>query len=118
MDRIDQMEHIDKKYRENEIDWDDYFYDIIGVSKMSEEIEQVELLFSKDQAPYIKTKPLHPSQKSYSQQDGSLLVKIEVGLNYELETLLLSFGDKVKILKPIILLKNIKSRLKSSLNQY
>lgn len=118
LDRIEHIEQTDKKFIENDLDWDDYFYDIIGVSKMSEEVEEVELLFTKEQAPYVETKPIHPSQKSYQQDNGSLLVKLSVGLNFELQSQLLSFGDQVKVLKPQILSEQIKSRLKKGFDQY
>ena len=118
LDRIEQMEQTDHNYIDSERDWDEYFYDIVGVSKMSEQVEEVELLFTKEQAPYIETKPIHPSQKSYLQDDGKLLVKLSVGLNFELQSQLLSFGDQVKIIKPASLSEHLKTRLKKGFDQY
>lgn len=118
LDRIKGVQETDKAYRETVIDWDDYFYDIIGVTKLSGELDQIELSFTADQAPYISTKPLHSSQKSYLNKDGSLLVKLELIINYEFETLLLSFGEKVKVLKPSSLQDSIRTRLKKGFSQY
>ena len=69
------------------------------------------------QAPYIITKPLHETQKHYEVEDG-LLVKLSLIPNFELEQLILSFGDGVKVITPIHLKDKIVSRIQNSLNQY
>ena len=56
------------------------------------------------------TKPLHPTQKIDWEGD-SLIAKIEVIPNYELETLILSFGEKVEVLEPKELLTRIEDRI-------
>lgn len=118
LDRIKEVQETDKEYRETEVNWDEYFYDIIGVTKLSGELDKIELIFTADQAPYINTKPLHASQKAHVNEDGSLLVKLELIINYEFETLLLSFGEKVKVLKPSSLQDSLKKRLKAGYSQY
>jgi predicted DNA-binding transcriptional regulator YafY len=119
LDRIKCIEDADTKYIENDMDWEDFFYDIIGVSKSEKgKVEEVKLLFTKDQAPYIQTKPIHPSQKSTILEDGSLEVKIKVELNYELEMKILSYGEKVTVLEPIELINKIKNRVKQTLDKY
>jgi len=114
LDRIESVEIIRKEYRQTDIDWNDYFYDIIGVTRYQDkEPESVVLEFTKDVAPYIQTKPLHPSQKT-EWVDDRLRVTIEVIPNYELESLILSFGEKVKVKKPQKLIQVIKTRLSSA----
>jgi predicted DNA-binding transcriptional regulator YafY len=117
LDRIVEFKEIDGAYIPNKTDWEDYFYDIIGVTKPLEgEVETVELEFSKDQAPYVKTKPIHPTQRASELEDGRLLVKIKVIPNYELEKTILGFGEQVKVLAPESLKISIKDRIvKSSL---
>ena len=118
LDRIEEIEEVDSKYEPNKTDWEDYFYDIIGVTKKEVEIQEVELLFSKAQAPYIQTKPLHPSQRSALKEDGSLGVKIKVVPNYELERLILSFGEAVKVISPSELRRKVVQRIMESHKQY
>ncbi len=119
LDRIISIKEVDKNYIEDKTDWEDFFYDIIGVSKpIDGEVELIELLFAKEQAPYIQTKPLHPSQKSTLNEDGSLSVTIKVVINYELEMKLLGFADKVIILSPKNLKHKIKDRLFNAVNNY
>lgn len=119
LDRIVSINEIDQKYKEDKMDWEDFFYDIIGVSKpINAVVEVVELLFTSEQAPYIQTKPLHPSQKSKTNEDGSLSVTIKVVINYELEMKLLSFGEKVTVLSPQSLLEKISNRLHQASKKY
>ena len=101
LDRIEEIKPIKAKYEECEIDFKEYFEDIIGVSKPNGAVPiKIELFFSREEAPYILTKPLHGSQKKIIDDEHGLLISIEVIPNYELEKLLLSFGERVTIQKP------------------
>jgi len=52
------------KYKASSIDWNDYFYESIGVTRPDGiQVHEIVLKFSPDVAPYVITKPLHPSQK-------------------------------------------------------
>ena len=118
LDRIKSIEELNVSYQDNETDWDFHFASIYGVSKpFDQNEEEVQLLFTKMQAPYIITKPLHETQKHYTEEDG-LLVKLSLIPNFELEQLILSFGDGVKVIAPIHLKEKIVSRIQNSLNQY
>lgn len=120
LDRINgEIEKTNNKYKEDTTDWEEFFDDIIGVSKnIDSKIEEVKLIFNKEQAPYIETKPLHWSQKSKYLDDGSLEIRIKVMLNYELEMRILSFGEKVKVIEPAILVTTIFNRIKKQFENY
>lgn len=113
LDRINgEIQKTNLVYRSDDTDWFEFFDDIIGVSKDPEkQLQEIKLLFSPEQAPYISTKPLHPSQKARLIEDGSLEVRIYVIPNYELETRILSFGEKVKVVAPTTLVSAIKKRI-------
>ena len=116
LDRIESISPTRKEYIPTDIDWNDYFYDIVGVTRFQDkDVEKVVLEFAKEVAPYVETKPIHPSQKSEWVGD-KLRVTIEVIPNYELESLILSFGEKVKVEKPVNLAKLIKERLKLAID--
>ena len=111
VDRIQSITETDDQYKLSNIDWEMYFYDIVGVTRLlDDEPCEVTLRFVPSVAPYITTKPIHPSQRSRLSEDG-LEVKIKVILNYELESLLLSFGDRVEVLSPASLRKKVGDRL-------
>jgi predicted DNA-binding transcriptional regulator YafY len=119
LDRIESIQEIDAIYVQANIDWEDFFYDMIGVTRTEgAEVEKVELIFDKQQAPYIQTKPVHPSQKSSVLESGELEVRIEVVINYELEMKLLSFGEKVKVVAPVGLKEQILYRLNKASRLY
>lgn len=118
IDRVKTIEETTLPFEESSIDWSSYFDDVIGVTKRDSQIEIIELLFPPKQAPYIMTKPLHETQKKKYNDERGLLVTIEVIPNYELETLLLSFGDKVTVLSPSHLQYRIKERLQNAITNY
>jgi len=118
LDRIENLSETDIKYQTSDIDWDDYFYDIIGVTRpINVEIQKIILNFTKELAPYIITKPIHPSQK-HKMINDILEVKINVIPNYELEQLILSFGDNVTVIAPENLRNSIFTKIKSAYNNY
>lgn len=119
LDRIVEASATGDLYKPSEIDWEDYFYDFIGPTKTTDkEVEDVHLLFRETAVNYVLTKPLHPSQRNEELTDGSLIVKLKLIPNYELETVILGFGDKVEVLIPVDLRKRISERLFNASNQY
>ena len=66
--------------------------------------------FSPKQAPYILTKPLYGSQKKKVKNTDGLTITIELVPNYELKSLLLSFGENVKIISPLWLDEELKRK--------
>ncbi len=102
LDRIKAVKEADVPWSGNrKYNFSEYFEDVIGINKgknLSPEL--ITLWFSNEKAPYILTKPLHGSQKKKKQDETGLIITIEVIPNYELKSLLLSFGNEVKVLSP------------------
>ena len=119
-DRIKGISDANVAYKPTDVDFFDYFDEMIGVSKDTRtEPQIVKLWVSPAQWPYIKTKPLHgATQHLVSQDEQGAVITIEVYLNYELEQLLLSFGEKVKVLEPMELKERIKQRLAEAAKNY
>lgn len=117
VDRIKAVEHLSKKYIESDIDFSEYFDDVIGVSVSDGPIEHLELMVSKFRYPYIQTKPLHWSQRHIKEKDTDdhVFISLDVIPNRELISLLLSFGSDVIVISPKeiqdIVLKNIEASL-------
>jgi len=120
IDRIKSIKEISVAYHENRvINWEEYFEDIIGVTKPEEaDIEDIVLRFSGKTAMYMQTKPLHGSQKSKWLDDGSLEVSLQLIINYEMERLILSYADTVSVVQPGHLADTIRIRLAKALEQY
>ena len=119
LDRIHSVKLAHVPYRDTDIDFDEYFSDMIGVSRRNgQEPEDVVLRFPKDQYKYVATKPWHVSQKIVDENNSTISLQFHVVLNYELEQKILSFGQYVEVLSPKQLREQIKDRLNQSLQQY
>jgi len=119
LDRILAIKEAKVPFLPTDEDFFEYFDDMIGVSKDKRtELQKVKLWVSAAQWPYTKTKPLHGTQHTVKVGEDGTIITIEVYLNYELEQLLLSFGEKVKVLEPLELKERIKHRLSEAANNY
>jgi predicted DNA-binding transcriptional regulator YafY len=120
IDRIVEVKPSTIPFIENElIDWQDYFSDMIGVSKAeSAVIETIVLHFNQLTGKYMENKSIHETQKHKWIDENTLEVKIKVMVNYELERLILSYGESVKVIEPQHLKEKIKNRLLNGLNNY
>ncbi|MBL0049695.1 MAG: WYL domain-containing protein [Bacteroidetes bacterium] len=100
LDRIIKIKDIRLKFIKNEdIDFNEYFEEVIGVTVQGD-VQKVVLKIDKDLWPYIESKPLHGTQKIKKHDNDAVTISIEVKLNYELQSLLLSHGEKIEILEP------------------
>lgn len=91
----------------------EWLQDTIGVSKTSgQEKFLVKFWISKEQTPYVLTKPFHHSQQLLENRaDGSAVFSIEVVHNLELEREFLGFGQDLEVLAPRLLRKRMMDRL-------
>ncbi|GAO42660.1 helix-turn-helix transcriptional regulator [Flavihumibacter petaseus] len=94
------------------IPFDRYYSDLIGVTK-SERDRPFRVILEVDasNAPYIKTKPLHASQRVEREDAGGMIIRLDVVLNFELEREILGFGESIKVLAPRILQSRIRKRI-------
>ena len=114
LDRIIEIQPSRTDYESCQMDFQEYFEDIIGVTNNQEEQPaKIVIELSNNIIPYIQSKPIHGSQNI----KGNLL-KLELKLNYELESVILSFGENMKVLEPKKLKEIIKNRLQEVNKNY
>ena len=119
LDRIVSIKPTKLPYIKIDMDWQDYFSDIIGVTNYKDApVEEVHFVVHGKTAHYLYTKPIHESQIPHWNEDGSLDVKLKVKINYELKRLLLSYAADITILSPQSLVEEHKESLKKALEQY
>lgn len=120
IDRIVSVESSNEKFIPNiEIDWQEYFSDMIGVSKpIDGTIEEVILHFNQLTGKYMENKSIHETQKHKWLDENTFEVRIKVYLNYELERLILSYGDSIKVISPVKLKDLILDRIHKSVAKY
>lgn len=95
----------------------DQIYDnLFGL--IDEPAQMVRIQFSSDVAYLVKERRWHPSQKTESLKDGSVIVTFTAGGMDELASWVLSWGREVKVLEPQVLVEAVKSHLTRALRQY
>jgi len=118
LDRIESFEEIQMKYKEADVDFEEYFDDVIGVTVPADEPEDIIIKVVKKRYNYIKTKPLHMSQRVVEEGDDYAVISINVKVNNELEAQLLSFGSDVEVLKPASFRTRISEKIQLMNHKY
>jgi proteasome accessory factor B len=119
VDRIVDIKLTDKKFKTNkDIDLVTYFSRMIGIIDDDGSREIVVLSFTPFQANYIRTLPLHWSQKEILTNDKEVQFEYYLLLNHELMQKILSYGAEVKVIKPAALQAKHKEWLKNALTRY
>jgi predicted DNA-binding transcriptional regulator YafY len=77
--------------------------------------KEIVLKFSDRLYPYFVTKPLHEQQ---DKDDEKKTITYNIIPTIELENVILSYGEGIKVLEPETLKTRIKERLEEALNQY
>ena len=110
LDRIQEIHLSTIAYVPTEIDFAEYFDDVIGVTiPQDTEPQHILLRFSAHRLPYVLSKPLHHSQKIKDKAQG--VIEITIIPNRELEAQLLWFGNDVEVLQPETLRLQIATKI-------
>jgi predicted DNA-binding transcriptional regulator YafY len=121
LDRIQSIQYeVDIPYKKPDFDPTKYYSNTYGVTVLSDkEIIDIEMKVDKRNAPYIMTKPFHHSQEMIGEYtDGSILIRLRVHHNYEIERLILGYGPAITIVKPRRLKQRIKKLTKELYGNY
>ncbi len=119
-DRIIGYKKSNVKYRDNlKYDFKEYFNQMVGLTIFPDAVPEKVLLWVKEKEyPYLKTNPIHLSQKYVKDADGGKIISLYLYINYELEMRILSYGEGVKVLAPDHFAKHIKERIEKLQNLY
>lgn len=121
LDRIIEFQELpNEKFVEHKgVDFDIYYNDLLGVTKSEKDrAHKIVLEVDNYNAPYILTKPLHHTQTILTQNENSIVIRIDVVPNFELEREILGFGECMKVLAPRFLASRIKKRFANSVARY
>lgn len=79
----------------------EYFKDIIGVTRLTSEVRLIRLLIRNKLAPYFKLNPLHSSQKIVNElENGDIEVSIQIIPNKEFYDILFEFQPNISVIEP------------------
>lgn len=119
LDRISKITSLkDETYIDLEVDGDEYYKDVVGVTVSNSRAQRIQFWVDKQNAPYVITKPFHKSQRLIKHTEDGVIFNIFVQVNFELERLILGFGDSIEVLKPKKLRDRMLKKLKQSVKNY
>jgi predicted DNA-binding transcriptional regulator YafY len=88
------------------------------ISPLDKSPEEIILSFNPAYGNYVKTLPLHPSQKIILENKNELMVSLYLFITPDFITEILSHGSRVKVISPQSLVDEMKNRLIDSINLY
>nr|WP_253931940.1 WYL domain-containing protein [Lewinella sp. W8] len=107
------------EYRKENFDPEAYYRHTFGVTVHNGSPLDIRLWVDRHNAPYVLTKPLHHSQELLERrEDHSIVLGLQLQQNYELERLLLGFGEGVEVLAPNRLRRRIHHLLRRAVRRY
>lgn len=120
LDRMDDIDISKSKYREKySYNISELFLHSFGIiSDDGKKPETVQLKFTYEQGQYVKTYPLHSSQRIVKEAGDEVIVEVCLFITYDFIKELLSYADELEVVKPAQLRTKMKSYLKNSLKHY
>jgi len=120
LDRIELFDLSDQKFiLTKEYNESIYFENVLGITiPENAKPELIELKFTPERSPYIKTKPIHHSQKLIQENENGIVVQLKLVVNKELISELLSYGKDLMVLKPESLAEITKDDLLKAIHSY
>ncbi|MBK6444340.1 MAG: WYL domain-containing protein [Bacteroidetes bacterium] len=120
---LDRMKDITIKkgkfQRPGDFNADLYFRYSIGITTFNDgKPELVVLSFTPMQGNYIRSKPMHKSQKVLKDDDAEFRIEMNVQITYELINAILGYAGEVTVHKPKSLVKSIRNSLENTLRKY
>lgn len=120
LDRIYYLEVLKSEFRENyKINLKEHFKNAFGVMNLKDsKPEKIILKCTKHQGEYIKSFPLHQSQKVVNEDLESICFEFFLHPTYDFLQEILSFGSSAAVLEPFHFAEQIKTHLKTTLEAY
>ena len=119
LDRISNiLKDENAKYNDLQINGDLYYKDVIGATVANTRPQRIQFWIDKKNAPYVITKPFHHTQRLIKRTNDGVIFNILVQVNYELERMILGFGDAIEIQKPEKLRNRMIDKLHRSIRIY
>jgi predicted DNA-binding transcriptional regulator YafY len=120
LDRMTGLE-ISKTHFPEDTDFDldvmlKYSFGIIVPSDAK--LQKVVLSFDPFQGKYIKSLPLHETQKILKDNENELRISLNIYVTHDLKMEILSMGETVKVMEPKSLVKEMKETYKAALEKY
>ena len=120
LDRISDLTILPAKYQaRTDFEGENHFKNCFGiVGRDDEKIEEVILSFTAHQGQYIKSLPLHHSQRVLIDDDKEFRISLNVYVTHDLVMELLSYAANMKVLQPVGLANEMKRLFLAAAEKY
>ena len=119
LDRISQLEVTSTKVQRKKVNIEALFKNTYGVMiDMGTPPQEIILSFDYEQGQYIKTLPLHPSQKLLEDNEDEVRISLLLVPTYNFVMEICARSQYVKVLAPATLAEEVKEHLKKAYEQY
>jgi len=119
---LDRLSNLSISEQESTIhpdfDPDSYFKFALGITTYEGDPVKIKLSFTPIQGEYLKSQPIHHTQKILLDTDEEVHIGIEVFPTIELRMLLLGFGPSVKVLEPTWFADELTHSMRETLDRY
>jgi len=111
LDRLQDIRILNEKFVPVEFDFDQHFRYSFGITVAAGEPIDVVLSFIPTQGNYLKTLKIHSTQEMLIDNEEEYRISVKVRPAYEFYEKILGYGDRVKILSPVSVIDELKSRI-------
>lgn len=121
LDRLSDLNITKLEFIKTDFNLSEYFkycFGIIRPDGKDDRPEKVVLRFNAFKGRYIKSLPLHYSQRLVKEDEHETIVELEVYLTHDFKMEVLSHGHEAKVLEPAHFGKEIEEELLKNLTQY
>lgn len=118
LDRIIEMESTQQVFDTISFNSNEYFKYSFGITVNDISPIEVLLSFSQSQSDYLKTIPLHPTQKIKVDNEKEFVITVEVKPSYEFYSKILSYGSDVKVISPKEVADSFLQKLEKAVENY
>ncbi|OJW82323.1 MAG: hypothetical protein BGO69_17185 [Bacteroidetes bacterium 46-16] len=119
LDRMSNVKVLDEKYSNIEaFDPENYFKFSFGITTPDDPVEKIIIWFSKQEAPYIRSLPIHATQTTVKDNRNGLTISIKIIPSYEFYEFILGKTPDVKIISPKHIADKVCQALKAGCLHY
>lgn len=118
LDRLNEIHITDKSFVSKFEKALEKFDHTVGLNFTDYEPSLIKLSFHKSQEPYLKSLPIHYTQKILPVIGDQFELTLFLSYNFELKQELLKYGHFVKVISPKFIKDDFKLELKKALEQY
>lgn len=105
--------------RSSKFDSKEFFKHSFGITVSHEtKVEKVKLKVGKVATDYLKSQPLHSTQKIISESEDGMQLEIQILPSYEFYSQIMSWGDQIQIISPEAIRSRMKEWIKRGLEAY